>query len=71
MLVRVKGRVSPAPEAAVVAPFQRVPTRSLPASWHAVQLELINAEAWSYPIACLPPAEVAWQVVHVPAPTDG
>jgi len=44
-LVSVKGRVSPAPVAVVVAPFHGVPTSPLPASWQLPQLVLINPEA--------------------------
>ena len=55
-----------------MAPFQRVPIRLVPASWHEPQFELINVERWSYPMAGLPPVEVVWQVVQAtPTATDG
>lgn len=45
-VVSVKGRVSPAP-GVDVAPFHGVPTRSEPASWHAVQRVVMSVDAWS------------------------
>src|SRR5437899_1034783 len=67
----VNGRVSPAPFDSPVAPFQTVPTRLLPASWHALQLVRPSAAVWSYPIAGCPPVSEVWHAVQVPAVTVG
>ena len=42
---RVKGLLSPAPDACAVAAFQGTPTRLVPASWQELQFELINVDA--------------------------
>src|SRR5438105_2741385 len=73
------GRVSPPRSATVPAPSAHwaaseaapgafsahpVPTRSLPASWHAAH-PVDGASAWSYPNAPRPPPGCAWQAVQV------
>src|SRR5256885_17147481 len=46
--------------------------RLVPASWQEPQFAFINVERWSYPLAFLPPAAVAWQAVQAtPAATAG
>ena len=63
-LAMVNGRVSPAPLDCLVARFQTGFTRSLPASWQALQFALSMADEWSYPIALRPPDAVTWQAAH-------
>src|SRR2546427_11730271 len=46
--------------------------RLVPASWQEPQFAFINVERWSYPLAFLPPAAVAWQAVQAtPTATAG